>query len=254
MVSCKLQGGLGNQLFQIASTHALALRNNDISGFNLNDCYTPLQGNPSSSYRTNILKDINHVESHTFRNVYFEPTFSYQQIPYSKDLMLQGYFQSEKYFIDHKEEIIKLFNPNLNKKLVLDFIVGIDKQITSIHIRRGDYLKNEKFHKTCSMEYYKQSMNLIGDSVFIFFSDDMDWVKKNFKGDNFLFSPFTEEIDDLTLMSECNNNIIANSSFSWWGAYLNQNENKKVVAPKDWFGVNGPKDTQDIIPKNWVKL
>lgn len=254
MVSCKLQGGLGNQLFQIAATHALALRNNDVSGFNLNDCHTPLQGSPSNKYKNNILKDVNHINSYNFRNIYFEPTFSYQEIPYSKDLILQGYFQSEKYFSDYKDEILKLFTSNLNKNSIKSFIGETEKQITSVHIRRGDYLKNEKFHKICSIDYYHSSIDLIGDGIFIFFSDDINWVKKNFKGENFLFSPFTEEIDDLILMSECNNNIIANSSFSWWGAYLNQNKNKKVIAPKEWFGINGPKDTQDIIPKNWIKF
>jgi hypothetical protein len=97
-------------------------------------------------------------------------------------------------------------------------------------------------------------MNLIGDSTFIFISDDINWVKENFKGDNIIYSPFKSDIDDLTLMVKCDNNIIANSSFSWWGAYLNKNENKKIIAPKEWFGPNGPKDTQDIIPENWLKI
>jgi hypothetical protein len=97
-------------------------------------------------------------------------------------------------------------------------------------------------------------MELIGDSIFVFISDDINWVKEHFKGDNIVYSPFKTDIDDLILMSKCDNNIIANSSFSWWGAYLNKNEDKKVVAPIEWFGVNGPKDIQDIIPKNWIKI
>ena len=82
----------------------------------------------------------------------------------------------------------------------------------------------------------------------------MSWVKENFIGDNFFYSQYDNEILDLSLMSICDNNIISNSSFSWWGAYLNKNKNKTVIAPNQWFGPNGPKDTQDIIPENWIKL
>ncbi len=254
MISCRLQGGLGNQLFQIAATHALALRNNDISGFNLNNCHTPLQGNPSNKYRENILKNINEINHYTFKNIYFEPKFSYNEIPYSDDLVLQGYFQSELYFNDFKNEIIDLFSSELNNEYIDDYLKQYSLPVTSVHVRRGDYINNSTFHKPCSVKYYSDAMGLLNGSDFIFISDDMDWVKENFKGKNIFYSPFKTDIDDLNLMVKCQNNIIANSSFSWWGAYLNKSENKKVIAPKEWFGQNGPKDIQDIIPKNWVKL
>ena len=251
MVSCRLAGGLGNQLFQIAATHALSLRNNDTAGFNFETCYTPLQGNSSPKYRRSILSKINEVNVN-FNTIYNEPKFSYCEIPYSNSLLLNGYFQSEKYFVDFKDDIIKLFElPSDSKNKVRDFFNwwGInDKPITSIHIRRGDYLNNPNFHPICSMEYYSKAMENIGDSYFIIISDDMDWVKKNFNGKNIVFPSFDDEIDDLTLMTLCDNNIIANSSFSWWGAYLNINKNKKIIAPKDWFGHLGPKDVSDIIP------
>ena len=106
MISCALEGGLGNQMFQIATSHALALRNGDISGFDLNACHTPLQGKPSNNYKENVLKHINDVSQYNFKYLYIEPTFSYREIPYIKDLMLKGYYQSEKYFVDYKNEII----------------------------------------------------------------------------------------------------------------------------------------------------
>lgn len=254
MISSHLQGGLGNQLFQIAAAHALALRNNTTSCFDLDSCNTPLQGNPSNKYRNNILAKVKNVHVQYWRGTYNEPTFSYVELPNIPELVLNGYFQSEKYFIDYKQEIIDLFDMS-ESKLVSDYMLGFRKMnvpVTAIHVRRGDYLKNPEFHPVCSLEYYTNAMSEIGESNFIFVSDDMEWVKDNFKGHNIWYSNFTDEISDFKLMASCDNNIISNSSFSWWGAYLNPNPNKVVVAPKKWFGPKGPQDTQDIIPNNWV--
>ena len=254
MISCSLQGGLGNQLFQIAAAHALALRNKDISGFDLDSCYTPLQGKPSNLYKENILKHVNDIKKYNFKHIYNEPKFSFQEIPYATDLILTGYYQSENYFVDYKNEIIEMFSSELNNEFITEYLNNFSLPVTSVHVRRGDYIKNPNYHKPCSIEYYKKAMELIGESIFIFISDDIDWVKENFKGDNIIYSQFKTDIGDLTLMSKCDNNIIANSSFSWWGTYLNPNQNKTVIAPKNWFGPLGPKDTQDIIPNNWLSV
>lgn len=263
MISCDLQGGLGNQMFQIAATHALALRNNDTSGFNFAACNTPMQGNPSTKYRSDILFKVNDSNGHVFKVRYTEPRFGYDELPYGPDFILRGYFQSEKYFIDFKKEILELFTIS-NKHIADSFLYHIDilgKPVTSVHVRRGDYLKNSDFHPTCSIEYYKKAMEIVGDSNFIFISDDMPWVKENFKGDNIFYSENHDELTDFAIMTLTEHNIIANSSFSWWGAYMNQIESihrnqsfpidKKVIAPKKWFGPKGPSDTQDIIPSNW---
>ncbi len=256
MISCKLQGGLGNQLFQIATTYALALRNNDVCGFDFNNCYTPLQGHSSLKYKDTILSKVNKVNNYNFRHFYNEPRFGYEELPYTKDLFLNGYFQSDKYFDDYRKEILDLFEFSDSKHLsVSNFLVNIGRTpFTSVHIRRGDYLKNTEFHPVCDVEYYKKAMELIGDSSFIFISDDMEWVEANFNGPNIYYSNYDDELFDLCLMTKCDNNVIANSSFSWWGAYLNQNEKKKVIVPKNWFALNGPKDIEDLIPKNWIIL
>jgi len=257
MISCKLQGGLCNQLFQIAATYALAKRNDDECCFDLDGCYTPNQGNPANKYKDSILAKIKNSNA-TYRVFYTEPRFGYEELTYTPNLLLEGYFQSAKYFEDYSKEIKALFSIKLaNKFKILSHIDAwglTGKPLTSIHIRRGDYLSKSDYHKVQPIEYYQKAMAEIGDSNFIFVSDDIEWVKTVFVGDNYRYSPFNNEEMDLTLMTMCDNNIIANSSFSWWGAYLNENENKKIISPKEWFGPNGPKDIQDIIPENWLKI
>lgn len=248
MIGALLQGGLGNQMFQIATTTALALRNNDEPCFNFDYCYTPLQGNPANKYKNTVFSKICNRNDVIFNSIYDEPKFSYTKIPYRENLLLRGYFQSYKYFEDFEHEIQNVFSlPEQNVK---------DKSLnyTSVHIRRGDYIKLSDYHGSCSLQYYKSAMEEMGKTTFLFFSDDIKWVKDNFKGDNIFYSNHSEEVTDLTMMSICENNIIANSSFSWWAAYLNKNKNKKVIAPLNWFGPNGPKDTQDIIPPSWIQI
>jgi hypothetical protein len=246
MISCNLQGGLGNQMFQIAATIALSLRNNDKSCFNFSTCNTPLQGNPSNKYKDTIFSKICNQPFFFSEKQYFEPKFSYTEISYHNNLLLNGYFQSEKYFEDFKDNIIDTF-------VISDIVKKPINNLTSVHIRRGDYLNLQHFHSICDISYYKKAMDTIGGN-FLFFSDDMEWVRENFQGDNIFYSQNNDEVLDLSLMTLCDNNIIANSSFSWWGAYLNQNSNKIVISPKEWFGPKGPKDIQDILPENWVKI
>ena len=184
MISCNLQGGLGNQMFQIATTYALAKRNHDISGFNFNNCFTPMQGKTSNHYIDSIFSRVNIVKEFKHENFYNELKFSYQKIPYSKNLLLNCYFQSELYFNDFKEDIIKLFTiSDSDKSLIFDLIPifnNLDKPTTSVNIRRGDYLKNIEYHNPCSIEYFKKAIDLVGDSYFIFMSDDMEWAIENF--------------------------------------------------------------------------
>lgn len=255
MISTKLQGGLGNQMFQIAAAYSLAKKNNDSYGFNFNDCFTPQQGNTSEKYVNNIFKKIPNTSTNQFTNHYLEPFFAFKEIPYKPNLYMTGSFQSEKYFDNCKEEIVNLFDlSDIDISSVKNSLDFNNNTFTSVHIRRGDYLNghNLEFHSPSSKGYYLKAMSLFPNSKFIFFSDDMNWVRENFAGDNIFYSPFNDELQDFKLMSECHNNIIANSTFSWWAAYLNKNTNKVVVGPKRWFGPAGHKDTQDVIPQNWV--
>ena len=263
MVTTKLLGGLGNQMFQIATLYAYAKRHGFEYGLNFDACYTPNQGNAASKYKDNFFKNINKFDTGVFNMTYREPSFSYNEITKNDNVVLDGYFQSEKYFKDYEFDIIRLFLKNFDikdKHKVLTFLYGIYKESdrrkdnVTVHVRRGDYLKNSEFHTNLAdtTDYYQKAMNLFKNANFIFVSDDIQWCKNNFKGDNIYYSPFKSELEDLCLMALAHGNIIANSSFSWWGAYLSLNE--KIVAPKQWFGPNGPKDTQDIIPEKWIKI
>lgn len=260
MITCRLQGGLGNQMFQIAAATSLAKELNTEAAFDFNSCHTPAQGFTSDKYKETIFKNVKDKPLSTikFSGIYTEPKFSYTELPKQNNIILNGYFQSDKYFSKYRNEIINLFTiPEeiLDKvELYLSSEVSEHDTITSVHVRRGDYMNLTDFHSPCSIEYYKKAIDKIGNGHFVFISDDIEWCKENFKGDNIHYSPFIDEIEDLALMSICDNQIIANSSFSWWGSYLCDFEDKIVIAPKKWFGPKGPQDTQDIIPTKWIKL
>jgi hypothetical protein len=179
---------------------------------------------------------------------------------------LDGYWQSEKYFKDIEEVIRREFtfksDPEAWNKVVAQSILCTNA--VSLHVRRGDYVSNpltSEVHGTCSIEYYRHAVDLIAEQCyqphFYIFSDDQEWVKSNL-----VFSFPTTYIDknsgessfeDLRLMSLCKHNVIANSSFSWWGAWLNSNPGKIVVGPKSWFRKQNI-DTRDLIPEDWVRI
>lgn len=178
---------------------------------------------------------------------------------------LSGVWQSEKYFKDSESIIRKELT--LKDPLTTEARDWIQKMAesdsVSIHIRRGDYvnsLKTNQFHGICSLEYYHNAIKLISQKitspVFFIFSDDIDWVKDNL---NIIYPVFyvsgemLPDHEELMIMSKCKHNIIANSSFSWWGAWLNENKTKIVIAPKKWFNTKTV-DTVDLIPSSWIKI
>ncbi len=159
------------------------------------------------------------------------------------NINLEGYFQSPLYFNDYREELLDILSFEYEFKPSI-----LDKPIVSIHVRRGDYLSLPENHPICSHEYYKSAISYFGDCYFRVFSDDIEWCKSVFVGEKFSFSDNTTERDDLQRMSICDHHIIANSSFSWWAAYLNRSESKKIIAPKNWFGQNyNEHDTSQIL-------
>jgi len=253
MISAFLQGGLGNQLFQVAAAKSLALDLNDDFVINHDICYTPNQGQKSGKYRDTFFRNIK--ETTNIPNViYQEPEYTYSGIPKVKNITIHGYFQSEKYFSNNKEKIIKDFT--LDSKWFDEINTWksqnkIDKPTVGVHVRRGDYLKFSHHHIFNGPEYYQKAFKNFENVDFIVVSDDMEWVKKNITGDNIYYSDFRDEIKDFCLLTSCDHNINANSTFSWWASYLNRNVNKKIYAPYQWYTEQANCNIKDLIPKNW---
>ncbi len=255
MISTFLQGGLGNFLFQISAAVSLAKKNNDISLFSEDNIY--VVHNEVNSYKDNIFRNISFIKGAApTTTTYNEPRFQYDEIPYGRNLKLMGYFQSEKYFSD-RDNILELFSPTPEIiNYINDKYSYVHGNTCSIHVRRGDYLKHPTHHPTCSLEYYKKAMNTMPVGTrFLIFSDDINWCKENFTGHYATFIENEKDYIDLYLMSMCRHNITANSSFSWWGAWLNKNRRKIVITPSNWFGPDKIGfTTEDLIPKTWHKI
>lgn len=251
MIIGKLSGGLGNQMFQYAAGRSMSLRDN-----------TPLlldirwyRGRTSRTY---LLGDFN-VKAEIARN-----SDIFKVKLFSRRNYLSGDFQSEKYFKNIESTLRKEFKLKneigIGSKQVLAEIVA--DNAVSIHLRGGDYVKGPKakFHGTCSPEYYQKAVEKIRKEVdlphFYIFTDDIEWAKNHIS----LPDPYTfvskagrPAQDELMLMVACKHNVIANSSFSWWGAWLNENPTKIVIAPKKWF--NDPTmDSGDIVPESWIQI
>lgn len=254
MISINFMGGLGNQLFQVAATYSLALSNNDDAVFNFNNCYTPLQGNRISKYKDTIFKKFIHIDQFIPQNYYQETSYYYNPIEYKSNLLLNGYFQSEKYFKTHKDILLDMFCFDDYKKIATDFLNKIGGKKTSLHIRRGDYVSYQNVMYLLDMDYYNSAMSFFNDTTFVIFSDDLEWTKQHFNKSNMIVFDNTDEVMNIACMSLCDNHIIANSTFSWWGAYLNKNENKKVIAPRKWYSSPELKENKDKIPDDWIIL
>ena len=292
MIILKLFGGLGNQMFQLATLKSLSLLKKtkigvDISSFEKESSaeYT------SRSFELERIFDLNEVSITTLKSynyllnnnlnsrikkklfngsVFFENGLTYQPEVKSitKNAYLEGYFQSEKYFADFRKEILNLFNfksKQSTKTMEAEKLICTTDAI-AIHIRRGDYASNKhvnSVHGTLPLSYYLNALNHfdVKNAHLFFFSDDIQWVKDNF---NFIapkqatfvnWNTGDDSWQDMYLMSKCHHFIIANSSFSWWGAWLSTHSTKKVICPKTWFiDPIRNQQTKDLIPKNWIRL
>lgn len=282
MIITQISGGLGNQLFQYAAGKALALYHNTdlkldyhstevdtLRGFQLDAFNFSLDfANEAEKKRYQKIgitnRFINILIPASKQYYYKEPFFHFDTdfFKHPLDCYLKGYWQSEKYFSAYRSSLLNDFVLKSEKvNNVVHFEEEIQKSASvAVHIRRGDYANKAAldYHGILTEAYYKKAIEFtkrkIDNPSFYFFSDDIDYVKKYFNQENCFFvsgSVSNTHFEDLYLMSKCQNNIIANSSFSWWGAWLNNNPDKIVIAPGKWFN-NGPSDTQDLLPPNWV--
>ena len=258
MITVKIKGGLGNQMFCYAYAKAMQSRGFNVRiDLSLYDSYN-LHGGYQLDY---FFSDI---ETCIIKNNFMNKIFSFFNLEYniireekhgfdSKYLNIDdnkyviGYFQSEKYFLNIRDILLKQFKPNFQissyAKTIQEKILN-EENSCSIHVRRGDYLnnKNQKIYKTLNSKYYLNAVSWIEKKhkkiKYFIFSDDIDWVKSNLDFKNAVYiedSNKRKPHEDILLMSKCNHNIIANSTFSWWGAWLNSNDDKIVLSPKDWF-------------------
>ncbi len=257
MISSYFQGGLGNQLFQIAAAIALAADNKVEAVFDSANHDLPNQGKKCKNYLQTIFRNVNFSSGLNLDTVYHEPLYSHKEIKYTPGMCLVGYFQSEKYFIQHTDMIRNLFSVDdrTSAKIIAKYEEVLKKKTVAVHVRRGDYLKYSDTHPPCTIEYYQTAMaQFPKDSIYLFFSDDIAWCKENFKQSNIIFVEGEEDIYDFYFISMCKSIIISNSSFSWWAAWLNNDRHKTVIAPKRWFGPSVNYDTKDLIPKRWKKI
>lgn len=186
---------------------------------------------------------------------YTESHFHYAPIPNMQDMDLVGYYQSHLYFEDFAEEIRQklTFKLDIQEKLQEKWGHILSQNAAFAHVRRTDYLGLEHVYNILGTEYYDHAAmkHFPENQLFIIFSDDVAWCKENFKGKNVFFAEGSD-IEDMCLMTMCPaGGIIANSSFSWWGAYLNPSPTKAIVAPKVWFNPNAGYNTVNLIPKTW---
>lgn len=292
MIITNLFGGLGNQMFQYAAGRGLSLSKSvehrlytlDFTSYKLHNGFEldrvfniSAQAASDADLRRILGWRTPFMVLRSLRRQRFswlwgsklivEPSFAYWQsitnVP--DDCYLQGYWQSEKYFLHIATTIRADFSfqePMEARNLELAEHIGHCNAV-SLHVRRGDYVVNPATlatHGLCSPDYYCQAIRYIAERieqpVFYVFSDDIPWVKKNlaitFPCHYVEHNRGCESYNDMRLTALCRHHIIANSSFSWWGAWLNSNPEKIVVAPKKWFA-NGT-NTMDLFPQGWVTL
>ena len=242
--------GLGNQLFQIAAVLSYAKDNNFDAIFPvLND------REKYGSYVDNIFRKINTEELNREVLIFREHNSSYIPIPkYDKSILIvDSYLQSEKYFSHNRDYILDMFSSRERDIEYIENKYGSilrNERTISLHIRRGDYTKlANHYFPLWESDYYNNAIENLEDGKLIIFSDDVEWCRKSFKDKEVIYIQ-EEDYMELYVMSMCTDNIIANSTFSWWGAWMNKN--KKVIAPSNWFGTDDDKNNADLIPQDWI--
>jgi hypothetical protein len=279
MITCQLYGGLGNQLFQIFTTLAYSIRHNISVMFEYNNEtteYLSIEG-PKMRHTywntffvhiinltTYSLSQNSTIDLSTFFP-YQEPSFEYTPLPLeisTRNMKLVGYYQSHEYFCDKQQYIFKLLKLTKMQEMIksiYEFPFPLESAV-SLHFRIGDYQGLQDKHPVLPLEYYKKALRRINEKNILYFCQDedepmvelqMNILKEEFPDLLFVKADKTmSDWEQLLLMSCCKNHIIANSTFSWWGAYLNQSEDKLVFYPKKWFG-----DSKKMaFPDTWISI
>ena len=278
MITCNLMGGLGNQLFQIFTTIAYAYKVNDLFFFLYSEKLGENQNNITvrNTYWNTFLFTLKMFTVNVTPELPLlrEKGFSYEELPKYKNVKLFGYFQSYKYFEEYFDTIsiligLKENQQRIQDKIINKYSINVNEYI-SMHFRIGDYKSLPDCHPILNYSYYKNAMNYFKqfyetDTKVLFFCEKSDLedvliiieqLKNDFPDYQFLRADFAlVDFEEMLLMSCCKHHIIANSTFSWWGAYFNRNIKKSVCYPASWFG---PKLSghimNDLFPKEWTKI
>ena len=236
-------GRMGNNMFQIAATIGVARKN-------------------KIEYAFESLPDLPELPKGINIHNWNENGFHYQEVELTKDKhwRLVGYFQSEKYFLHCADEIKAVFAPTQTyKDIINDFKSQHEGfETVGVHVRRGDYVNLQDYHPVLSLQYYVDAFKHFNErnTRFVVYSDDIDWCRSTMAhlAKDIIFIN-EGQYCDFNIGANCNHNIIANSSYSWWQAWLNDNKEKKVIAPKKWFGKKYSHfNTSDLIPDKWIKI
>ena len=268
-------GRLGNQLFQYAAVRSYSLKHDvplllpkptehRLGNFQISCQYV----------NRNTLQVVNRVQFEE-KQFHFDPDF----FQYYNRKDFTGYFQTEKYFVDIRDTLLEEFSLRDTNKTdyCLRYIENIrsenpGKSIVALHNRRGDNIPSKEkysakisgvfhpdkeiYHPLLSVDYFHKAKSFFNDSAFLVFSDnekDIQWCKENINGPHHYYSERHDDLTDFTLMRYCDHNIISNSSFSWWAAWLNENPDQVVIAPQKWFGDYYKEwDIRDIYLGNWT--
>lgn len=275
MITCNLKGGLGNQLFEIFTTIAYALSNKDVFFFKNVDSLNGIT--PRHTYWNTFFISVKGFLNNKFMmmDIVREKSFNYEKLPdktsMAQNIILDGYFQSPYYFEEHYDKIYNLLRiDDLKKKVTQKYNYNY-KDFISLHFRLGDFKVLQDKHPIMPVEYYKNSIQLLLKKIkpkqvikILYFCEQQDNEDVNktiaLLSDQFTNCAFikaNDQIPDweqLLMMSSCGHNIIANSTFSWWGAFLNSNPDKIVCYPETWFGPKLLHDTLDLFPEEWIKV
>ena len=279
MITCNLMGGLGNQIFQIFAIISYAIKSRNQFKFlnveTLGEGTTTIRNTYWKTFfsklRPFLITEIPNVR------VIKENGFTYNDFLVSeminRDVLIHGYFQSYKYFQDNYDMICRLIGINKMKEALLLKLNINNEQLentTSMHFRIGDYKKIQHVYPLATYDYYERSLCHLQKEKptiplnILFFCEEVDYddvtfmiYKLSLHFPNYTFTRASNTLDDweqLLLMSCCHHNIIANSSFSWWGAYFNSSVDKMVCYPSVWFGPAAKHNTQDLCPDDWIQI
>lgn len=287
MIVVNFKGGLGNQMFQYALGRKLSLASKDtlmfdtgglrraeisgdvsrpfaLSAFNISGSIAPSDLATRARYPYGIFSKFVHLfRTKLLRQMHvgWEPALLHPR----GNVYLDGYFQSPKYFEDIRTTLLQDFTlKDTPSETAARFrAIMRNTESVSVHIRRGDYVSNTKVQSaygTCSLQYYQKAMEMLGRRVpspsWFVFSDDISWAREHlaFPGEvTYVSDHLISDAEEFSLMAACKHNIIANSSFSWWGAWLNQNPEKIVIAPDPWFDTK-KNEHKDLIPDSWIRI